>query len=72
MLNSRSMFDDYGQAICASGMFMFMNQSLGSLRKVFLTTKDTKFAQSSQRKQIVLQRFVFFVNFLCVLCGKVF
>jgi len=38
---------------------------------MFLTTKNTKKAQSSQKQMCKLQRFVLFVNPLCVPCGKI-
>ena len=42
------------------------------LRKVFLTTKNTKLAQSSQRQTAEIYNFVFLVKTLCEPCGKFF
>ena len=40
------------------------------LRKVFLTTKNTKLAQSSQMQIAGIQPFVLLVKILCEPCGK--
>jgi len=45
---------------------------MSPLRKIFLTTKNTKLTQRTQRKESVLQHIVHFVKSLCVLCGITF